>query len=86
MVLVYYTMVRRWSVHALRSLPRQTALAALVWCAVSGLAPAQSSAPSAELQAPNASARHSSIGREVAVPMHLQDGQEFTIPLDTTEK
>jgi len=26
--------------------------------------------------------RHSTIGREVSVPVHLQDGQEFSLPLD----
>jgi hypothetical protein len=46
------------------------------------LALAQPSAPSAEPQAPSTSARPSAIGREVAVPVHLQDGQEFSLPLD----
>ena len=27
-------------------------------------------------------AQRSAIGREVAVPTHLQDGQEFSIPLE----
>src|SRR5262249_43016661 len=31
---------------------------------------------------PISQAQHSSIGREVAVPVHLQDGQEFSLPLD----
>ena len=57
-------------------------LAVLVWCTVRGLALAQPSAPSAEPQTPSASARHISIGREVVVPVHLQDGQEFATPLD----
>ena len=28
-----------------------------------------------------AAGQHAPIGREVAVPAHLQDGQEFTVPL-----
>jgi hypothetical protein len=38
--------------------------------------------PSADPQLPYPSARQSSIGREVSVPVHLQDGQEFSLPLD----
>jgi hypothetical protein len=63
-------------------LQHQATVVALAWCAVGWLALAQPSIPSAELQAPSASARSSSIGREVSVPVHLQDGQEFSIPLD----
>src|SRR4029077_4390494 len=30
----------------------------------------------------NVDVRRSEIGREVSVPVHLQDGQEFSIPLE----
>jgi len=81
-VRTFGVMVCRWSAHGLMSLPFKAALAVLVWCSMSWLALAQPPVPSAEPQAPSASAWPSSIGREVAVPVHLQDGQEFSLPLD----
>jgi hypothetical protein len=45
---------------------------------MTGLSLAQRSAPEARSR----KGGESSIGREVSVPVHLQDGQEFTIPLE----
>jgi cytochrome c peroxidase len=38
--------------------------------------------PTSTAQTQKAQERESSIGREVSVPSHLQDGQEFTVPLE----
>src|SRR5712691_10251569 len=45
------------------------------------LALGQQSSPQAQ-ETPYTQSRQSSIGREVSVPVHLQDGQEFSLPLD----
>src|SRR5262249_62011402 len=45
------------------------------------LALGQQSSPQAQ-ETPPAYSQPSLIGREVAVPVHLQDGQEFLLPLD----
>ena len=67
-----------------RCVPRLPATVLIAWAllCVDVLVALGQSLPSRDAAFPNPQARQSSIGREVAVPVHLQDGQEFSLPLD----
>src|SRR5262249_13043958 len=66
---------------ALRGLWGNCWVACMLFFAANWLALGQQSSPQAQ-ETPSAYSQPSLIGREVAVPIHLPDGQEFSLPLD----
>jgi cytochrome c peroxidase len=64
------------------SSPRRFGLSCAVLVYLSGAAIICLLQPSSSAQTLQPQTRQSSIGREVSVPVHLKDGQEFSLPLE----
>ena len=67
---------------ALRLSKLRSSLACALLAILCGFTIAQLLAPGSSAQTEKARERESSIGRELSVPTHLRDGEEFTIPLE----
>src|SRR6185436_14519186 len=67
---------------ALRLSKLRSSLACALLAILCGFTIAQLLAPGSAAQTEKARERESSIGRELSVPTHLRDGEEFTIPLE----